>query len=483
VGAAETRDAGLPSLDVSGSGRLNGGRTSVDLSVTAGASNALRVTGSAPLSADGALDLTISGRLEAGLANVALSTGGRQVKGALVVAMQARGTIMKPDVRGIVSLSNGAFSDDATGFKLTGLSATATATGDTIRIDRFSGATPNGGTMTASGEVKLDPAAGFPGAIRIMGTRAQLVATDIVTATANVNLDLTGRLSQSPTVSGRIAIVSMDVTIPQRFSGLASPIPGTKHLHPTPTARARLAELAKARAGAGRSPFNATLAFDVSAPNRVFIRGRGVNAEFGGDVRFAGTLRAPQVSGGFDLLRGTLALVGRPLNFTRGKVTFHGDVIPELDLVAETTAADITARIEVSGPANHPTFAITSSPSLPEDEILARLLFQEPSGNLSAFQAIELANAAATLSGTDTLDPFRRSLGLSSLGLGTGGGGLLGLGRVINDRISVDVTTGVTPQQNGVNVNLDVTRHIRLQAGVDASGGTDVGVGADWECK
>ena len=84
----------------------------------------------------------------------------------------------------------------------------------------------------------------------------------------------------------------------------------------------------------------------------------------------------------------------------------------------------------------------------------------------------------------DALDPLRRSLGLTSLGVGSGGsGGLLGLGRAINDRISVNVTTGVTPQANGVNVNLDLTRHIRLQAGVDAAGGTDVGVGAGWEWK
>ena len=36
---------------------------------------------------------------------------------------------------------------------------------------------------------------------------------------------------------------------------------------------------------------------------------------------------------------------------------------------------------------------------------------------------------------------------------------------------------------NGVNVDLDVTRHLRLQAGVDASGGSSVGVGAEWEYK
>ncbi len=161
-------------------------------------------------------------------------------------------------------------------------------------------------------------------------------------------------------------------------------------------------------------------------------------------------------------------------------------MIPDLDLVAETSAADITARISVTGPADQPTFAITSTPSLPEDEILARILFQQSSGNLSAFQALELANAAAVLSGRgDALDQVRKTLGLGNLSLGSGssGGGLLGLGRAINDRISVNVRTGVLPQDNGVDVNLDVTRHIRLQAGVDAAGGTDVGVGAEWEFK
>ncbi len=485
VAAPQTRAAGLPPLDVAGSGRLGGGRTSVDLAVNAGAANALKVTGSAPLSADGALDLKASGRLDAGLANVTLSTSGQTVAGAVTVAMRASGAITRPNLTGTVTLANGSFTDDRTGLRLTGVSAAIAASGDAIRIDRLNGTTPNGGSLAASGQVRLDPAAGFPGAIRIAGMRTQIMANDVVTATANLAIDLSGRLAETPTVSGRVDILSMDVAIPQRLGGLSAPIPGTKHVRPTPTARAVLARMARARAVRAGPAFDAKLALDVSAPNRVFLRGRGVNAEFGGDIRVSGTSRAPQATGGFDLLRGTLALVGRPLTFTRGRVTFRGDVIPDLDLVAETTAADVTARVEVSGPANQPAFVITSSPSLPEDEILARILFQNSTGNLSAFQALELANAAATLSGgADMLDPLRRSLGLSNIGVGSGGsGGLLGLGRVVNDRISVDVRTGVTTQQNGVDVNLDVTRHIRLQAGVDASGGTDVGVGAGWEFK
>ena len=140
----------------------------------------------------------------------------------------------------------------------------------------------------------------------------------------------------------------------------------------------------------------------------------------------------------------------------------------------------------MTGPANQPSFQISSQPSLPEDEILSRVLFQRPSGSLSAFQAIELTNAVATLSGNgDAFERLRRTLGVDSLDLSTSatGGALVGATRAINDRISVGVTTGARPQDNGVNVDLDVTRHLRLQAGVDASGGSSAGIGAEWEYK
>src|SRR6185437_733082 len=114
------------------------------------------------------------------------------------------------------------------------------------------------------------------------------------------------------------------------------PIPGTKHVNPTPTAKARLAQIARANAARGRGPlFDATLNLTISAANRIFIRGRGIYAEAGGALHVAGSARDPQVRGGFDLLRGSLTLIGQRLVFTRGQVRFHGGVIPDLDLVAE----------------------------------------------------------------------------------------------------------------------------------------------------
>jgi translocation and assembly module TamB len=488
VSLPQTRSNALPPLDIVGSGRLAGGRTSVDATANAGGANSLRVSGSAPLSSDGALDLRIDGRLDAGLANNALSLSGRRMTGALTLAFQLRGTVAKPQAQGSIRLANGEFRDDQTGFRLTGITGILVANGDTIRIDRLSGATPDGGTISATGDVRLDPTAGFPGSIRVTGRHAQVVANNVVAATADLALTLSGKFAEKLNVDGRIAIDSMDITVPERFSSVSAPIPGTKHVNPTPTAAARLAQIAKTNAAArGRTPlFDATLNLTISAANRIFVRGRGIYAEVGGNLRVAGSARDPQVRGGFELLRGSLTLVGQRLVFTRGQVRFHGDVIPDLDLVAETTATDITARIAVTGPATQPTFAITSQPSLPQDEILSRILFQRPSGSLSGFQALELANAVATLSGNvDALEGLRRTLGVNSLDISTSttGGALVGATRAINDRISVGVTTGARPQDNGVNVNLDVTRHLRLQAGVDASGGSSAGVGAEWEYK
>jgi autotransporter translocation and assembly factor TamB len=232
-----------------------------------------------------------------------------------------------------------------------------------VTIERLSAATRNGGTLSASGRVRIDPAAGFPGDIRITGQRAELASNEFVTTSADLALALSGPLSRDPRVTGQVRILSMDVTIPESLPVTVRPIPGTRHVQPTPTAVRRLALAARTQANARSSPaFNATLDLVVSAPNRIFVRGRGIDAELGGDLRLSGSLRDPVAIGAFDLRRGRLTVVGTRLDFTRGRLTFTGDLTPELDFLAETRAADVTARIGVTGTARQPQFAFTSDP-------------------------------------------------------------------------------------------------------------------------
>jgi translocation and assembly module TamB len=485
--APQTRGIGAPPIDISAQGRLGDGTTTIDGTINAGRAGTLRVTGRLPLSATGTLDLAAQGRLDLGIANSVLSAAGRQVTGAAAVDMRVGGTLAEPAVNGSLTLSGGSFRDAEQGVRLDNLQGRFVARGTDISIERLTASTRNGGTLAVSGRIVVDPSAGFPGDIRITGQRAELVSNELVTTTADLALALSGPLAREPRISGRVGIVSMDVTVPERLSPTVRPIDGTKHIRPPPTAAARLALEARARANARRAPpFDATLDLTVSAPNRIFVRGRGIDAELGGDLRLTGTSQNPVAIGAFDLRRGRLSVIGTRLDFTRGRLAFTGDLTPELDFVAETRAGDVTARIGVSGSAREPQFAFTSDPDLPQDEVLSRILFSKASGGLSATQALQLAQIAAQFSGgggDDAFESLRRSLGVDGLdiSLGAEGGPAVGISRAISDRVSVGVKAGASAEQSGVSVDIDVTRRIRVQGEVGATGNTSIGVGAEWE--
>ena len=480
-----TRDFGAPPIAIAASGRLAGGRSSLEANLEAAKAGVLRLTGSVPLAPAGALDVKATGRCDLALANRALSARGGRLGGTLTLDAAVAGDLAHPLARGEARIAGGAFSDESRGFKLEAIEAVLSARGEEIELSRFHASTPHGGAVTAEGRVRLDAAAGFPGAFRFTGHDAQLVSTDVVSASAGFAIDVGGALARAPKIAGRVDLDRMDINRPGSLSGDLRPLPGARHIAPGPTARARLAMAARESAAVkSAAPFDAALELTISAPSRVFLRGRGVDAELGGILKVAGSSNAPRMSGGFDLRRGLLKLLGSELTFSRGRVDFRGDVTPELDLTAQTTAAEITAYVNITGPAAKPVFAFTSSPTLPQDEILSRVLFQKASGNLSACQALQLANAVASLTGNgDAFERLRKSLGVDSLDVGTSasGGPTVAAQRAINDRLSVGVKSGARPEDNGVTLDLDVTKHLRLQGGLDAKGGSTVGAGAQWE--
>ncbi|PZU92409.1 MAG: hypothetical protein DI527_09725 [Chelatococcus sp.] len=487
----ETRQAGLPPVEIAAKGEFKGAATSLDATLQAGRGANVTLSGTAPLSASGALDLALRGRLDAILADPMLAPRGQRLTGAAVLDMRATGSLANPRISGGATLSNGSFSDALQGIRLTGIEARIAANGETLTIERAVARTPNGGTLQASGQVRVDPAAGFPGDIRIQGTRAQLVSSGLVTAIANLALDVSGPLAQRPRLGGRIDVVSLDVSVPDRLPASLRPVPDIKHLNARGTAAARLAEqrraqeAARGRGGRPAPAFDAVLAFTVSAPNRVFVRGRGIDAELGGEIRAGGTLASPRLDGAFELRRGRLTVLSQRLDFSRGRLTFTGGVIPDLDFIAETSAGEVTARIVVSGPADQPSFAFTSQPELPQDEVLSRLLFARASGSLSPFQALQLAQTAAQFAGgggDDTLERLRRSLGIDNLDIQMGQGGpTVGVSRYIGDNVSVGVKVGAKPEDSGVSVGIDLTRRLKLQADTGADGSAAVGIGAEWE--
>ena len=392
---AQTRSTGAPPLDVQLSGKLGEGRTTLNGSVSAQKAGTIRLAGSLPLDPAGPLDLVAKGELDAGLANTALASGGQRLSGRLAVDATLRGTAAAPLASGVVTMSGGSFQDPLQGVQFEGIQTRILAQGEELVIERASATTPNGGTVSASGRVRLEPDAGFPGTIRIRGNRAQLASNETVHAIADLSLELSGALAERPRISGRVNLVSLDVAVPERIPVTSRPLAGTRHVGPTKTAAARLALDEKQKRGTRKPAFDADIELTLAAPSRVFVRGRGIDAELGGDLQLTGTLAKTVALGGFVMRRGRLSLLAQRLDFTRGRLTFSGELTPELDFVAEARAGDVTAQIKVTGPATEPAFAFTSQPDLPQDEVLSRIMFQKASGGLSATQALQLAATAA----------------------------------------------------------------------------------------
>ena len=59
----------------------------------------------------------------------------------------------------------------------------------------------------------------------------------------------------------------------------------------------------------------------INAPNQIFVRGRGLDVELGGEVRVQGTTTDIQPVGQFDLRRGRLLILGQRIEFDEGSLT------------------------------------------------------------------------------------------------------------------------------------------------------------------
>lgn len=474
--------AGLGTLDIATEGQLSGGRAQTRTRISAPYLSDFVISGSAPL-AVGELDLSIKGTVDLAAANAMLASTGARVTGRALIDATVKGAPNAPRAGGAIRLSGGKFEDSVNGLNLNRIEGLLSGTDKSVTLSALTAATSNGGRISARGSVSLDAAAGFPGKIDIDLSNAGLINSELMRFVGEGRLAIEGALATAPKLTGRLVVKSLDVNIPDRLPGGATPL-DVSHVNtgekPKRIARAKPAARAS-RPGAGM-PLDIT----VSAPNNVFVRGMGLEAELGGDLKVTGSSANPVAQGAFEMRRGAFDVIGKRLNFTRGKVSFSGSLDPDLDFIAETRASDITAQIVVAGNASKPAISFTSSPALPQDEVLSRLMFGRASGSLTPGQALQVAQTIAQFTGgsAGVLERMRRSLGVDSLNVGTnaaGTGGQVGVGKRLNDRIYLGVKQGTTPNSSQVTIDVDITRNIRVQGATGADGSAEVGIGAQWD--
>ncbi len=443
---------------------LNGGAAQVNVKLSAGESVALTVQGSVPLAPDHALDLHAAGSADLSLLNPLLTAAGRQVKGRITLDGTVAGVIAAPRLSGTASLKGAEFQDYTQGVHVHDIAADLKADNGVIQVTKLEG---KAGPGSIGGGGTIDTVtAGWPVDLTISMRNARPIVSDMMTASLTGDLKLKGEARRAVVLSGTLNVPHAEINLPDSFPPEVRTLNirrrGEKPPPPPPATTA------------------VSLNLTVATTGPVIVRGHGIDADLGGQLTLSGSTGAPQVGGGFQMQRGTLTVAGQVLDFTTGKVSFDGSGVrsrldPTLNFVAETSSGGVTATLTVSGYASAPKITLSSSPQLPQDEILARLLFQQSSKQLTPLQLAQIAQALASLSGiSNGFDPvasIRGGLGLDRLAVSGGSGVTTGTtveaGKYVSRNIYVGAKQGLSGGTQA-QVQIDITRNLKAEATISA---------------
>jgi translocation and assembly module TamB len=440
-----------------------------------------------------ALQLQGAGQLEH-LADL-LPLGEDRVTGRFAADVAVGGTVASPAANGRLKLSDTRYENFATGALLTNMQADLIGDRDRFTLTSFSASDNASGTLKAQGNVVLRGSAGPTAELTAELANFRVAARDEAVATATGKVSIAGPLT-APKVTAPLTLNRADINLPDTLppNVVVLKVVKTNGKAGEPSAPP-----------ATQSPALA-VALDITLdmPGNIFVRGHGLESEWRGRLTITGTSTAPAISGSLEQIRGSVDFLGKTFTLTRGTITFDGSakLDPVLDIVAEASAADITAQVIIGGLASAPTVTLSSTPPVPQDEILARVLFNRGVGQITAGEGLQLAAAAGTLAGggPGVLDKLRGGLGLDWFRLGSGpsgpasstlnpraarggaaSGSALSAGKYIAPGVSVGVSQGLSPPTSKVTVEIELRRHLTVQGEAGQSGSTGIGVNYNYD--
>ncbi len=502
---AASRHAQTPRLGLTVEGDWDGRAVDLHGQVTGLHGDRMALTGSVPLlltpapfgiavPPQGRLAINLQGGGNIGHLADLLPLGEDRLSGEFAVDASVAGTIAALSASGRVRLSGARYESFASGAVLTNLDAELVGIGDRFQLASLSAGDGSGGSLKAQGSLALKGPEGTTAQLSATIANFRVAARDEALATTSGTLFVTGPLT-APKVSARLTVDNAEINLPSSLPQSVvvikvTEINGRKGRPPAPVASA--AALA------------ATLDITINLPGQVLVRGHGLDSNWHGHLAITGTTTAPKIAGALIASRGSVDLLGKSFRLTRGAIAFDGSakLDPALDIVAEASASDITARVIINGFASAPKITLASTPPVPQDEILSRLLFNQGVGQLTAGQGLQLAAAASTLAGggPDVLDRLRGKLGLDWLSFGQGPAGAassilnpsvvtptkqgttaVSAGKYIAPGVSIGVTQGVSPPTSKVTVEVDLGHHVTVDTEAGQNNGTGIGLSYNYD--
>ena len=464
-------------ISLDGEAAREGERWRIDTDVGGPLGTTARVDGTA--AADGSdLDLSVVGEAPLGLSRPFLAP--RDLQGQAKFDLAVKGAPGLNAVSGRISTSGARFTAPNLRVGLTDINTNVDLNAGRAGIDLSSNISA-GGSLSVNGSIDLN---NLNGDIAVALRDAVLTDPRLYAATLGGDITVVGPLTGGARIAGGITLEQVNVTVPDTGLTSIGEIPLIRHIGAPSAAnatrsRAGVVDSEKAEASRGAAGPAYPLAIRVDAPSRLFVRGRGINAELGGGLDITGDTNNIISAGSFDLIRGRLDIIGKRFELDEGSVQFQGSVTPYILFVTTTNIPDGTASIRVEGLATEPDITFSAVPEAPQDEVMSLILFGRRLDELSAFQTIQLVNGLAQLSGRGGIGfaEGAQRLGVDEFDITTTDSGdtEVTVGKYLTDDIYTDVTTSGEGGTD-VSLNIDLTDSLTAKATAGSEGESSIGI-------
>ena len=366
--------------------------------------------------------------------------GERELAGHVRMQGTLSGTLADPRAVGQAEVDDGRFSDSVTGLVLTDVVLRATLANNAVNIVQATAADGHGGGLSGSGRLSLmrDGASTF----KLDLKNFRLIDNELATASASGQATLDRTADGKVRLAGDLTIDRADVSA-AKFSG------GSGVVSMDVIEINKPADISRSLQPATRRGPAMSLEVSLKAPRRIYLRGRGLDAELSLDAKVGGTTSKPTLSGTARIVRGEYDFAGKRFEFDeRGTVQLATS--PQnirLDLQATREDPSLTAVVRIRGTAARPEITLSSVPVLPNDEVLSQVLFGRSASQLSPLEAAQLASALSSLAGGggfDVIGNLRTFAGLDRLALGGGdeGGVTVSGGKYLTEDVYLELTGG-----------------------------------------
>jgi len=133
--------------------------------------------------------------------------------------------------------------------------------------------------------------------------------------------------------------------------------------------------------------------------------------EMSGDLQITKEMEQPFVlSGGITIVRGFASIYGKRFVMQQGQVTFTGspDINPLLDITVNHTVSNYLVAIHVEGKARKPEITFSSTPELPQSDILSLLIVGKTTDRLTSSEQQSVSSQLTGAAGSMIAGNFKR---------------------------------------------------------------------------